>query len=372
MASREEEPEEVLIEESEASIPLISQCVNVYSLPDYYSNNQNARRSDPGVPRIKIGSLSSTEDLLGAVKKLAPAPGAYLAELRLSGRVADSQVYTLKPQAHSVEMDSPQPGLSAVLPSEPIAIPANDVEKRLMRIESALLALATQATRSPVLDATSKKPVDEMRDAIELVKQLQLVGKEAAATNGNGHKGDDEERALLLLLQDASLRSKITSSLLSLSDSSNGASRSWPEIVGDVFARNPKLGNRALNTIDRIVFKIVGGNDSESALDEEMVESPDDNVEDEESGSEAMDLIKQLLANLAINAPVAESVNLVRGFSRIYPDQAPMFGMMIYAPTDEVLKHLVKNFGDGATLAELPHARAWIESLQKAMRESAA
>jgi hypothetical protein len=371
MASRDEDPEELLIEDEGQPAPFINQCVIVYSLPDYFSNNRNAHRSDPKVPHIKIGSLSNTDDMAATVQKLASAPGAYLAEIRLDGRVADGKVFVLNPQAQSVEMNPPATVAQPTPLLQPDVVPANDVDRRLARIETALLALATQS-RGQAPEATAKKPVDEMRDAIELVKQLQLVGKEAAATNGNGHKEDDEERALLLLLQDAPLRSKITSSLLSLSDSSNGASRSWPEIVGDVFARNPKLGNRALNTIDRIVSKIVGGNDSESALDEEMVESPDDNVEDEESDSEAMDLIKQLLANLAVNAPVAESVNLVREFSRIYPDQAPMFGMMIYAPTDEVLKRLVKNFGDGATLAELPHARAWIESLQKAMRESAA
>jgi hypothetical protein len=44
---------------------------------------------------------------------------------------------------------------------------------------------------------------------------------------------------------------------------------------------------------------------------------------------------------------------------------------MMYAPADQVLKLLVDNVQGGEQITQLPHARKWVESLQREMRNGA-
>ena len=72
------EPIELELEPSATGGELVSDIslrVNVYYLPDYYADNRNAGRSDPGVPRRKVGTLNDTDDLRAAVRQFAKIPG---------------------------------------------------------------------------------------------------------------------------------------------------------------------------------------------------------------------------------------------------------------------------------------------------------
>ena len=109
MASRNDPAVELDLDASEpdAGADHIKQTINVYSLSEYFSDNQFARRSDPGVPRKKLGSESNTEDMAAVVKKFAKAPGAYLAELRLDGQVVETKVFIVKPKVGTMEAGAP-------------------------------------------------------------------------------------------------------------------------------------------------------------------------------------------------------------------------------------------------------------------------
>ncbi len=81
---------------------------DVFFLPEWYSNSQHARRSDVGVPRIKLGQVNGSTDLRAAVDKFAQQSGAYFAESRAGRDVLDSQVFHLQPTGQNINADSPQ------------------------------------------------------------------------------------------------------------------------------------------------------------------------------------------------------------------------------------------------------------------------
>jgi hypothetical protein len=102
-------------DESGASLNLDlvgSPRVDVHLLPEYYSTNSYAGRSDLRAPRRKIGSLNGTQDLRGAVEKLATLPGAYYAECRVGREVLDSGVFERQPSAQTIRHE-PQTQASA-------------------------------------------------------------------------------------------------------------------------------------------------------------------------------------------------------------------------------------------------------------------
>ena len=70
-----------------------SERVEVWFLPDYYSDNQNAGKFHPGVPRQKIGSLNNTSEIEAAVRKLATGPGAYYAAHLIGRETVESGLW---------------------------------------------------------------------------------------------------------------------------------------------------------------------------------------------------------------------------------------------------------------------------------------
>src|SRR5205085_7955209 len=91
---------------------------------------------------------------------------------------------------------------------------------RLARIERAVLGL-TEAVKQPA--TAPKSPAEELRAALDMVKEIQSITKESvrevvAETVGSNKtdasvEKDEDERALLLLLKSDSLRKKVTTSL---------------------------------------------------------------------------------------------------------------------------------------------------------------
>lgn len=80
--------------------------VEVYLLPDFYSDGQYKGRSDLGVKsRRKIGQLNDTQDLEGTVRKLATAPGAYIAECKAGRDTLESGVFEIQPRGQALRID---------------------------------------------------------------------------------------------------------------------------------------------------------------------------------------------------------------------------------------------------------------------------
>jgi len=81
---------------------------DVFYVPEFYSQSQHAGRSDPGVPRQKLGQINGSTDLRAAVEKFATIPGAYYAESRAGRDVLDSKVFHHQPGAQAATMREPQ------------------------------------------------------------------------------------------------------------------------------------------------------------------------------------------------------------------------------------------------------------------------
>ncbi len=97
----------------------ISTRVDVYILPEFYSNTAHAGKSHIGVPRRKVGTLNDTDDMEGAVRMFAKEPGAYFVEVRAGRDVLDSRVIEVKSRAQNIELDSvppPAPPQDALVP----------------------------------------------------------------------------------------------------------------------------------------------------------------------------------------------------------------------------------------------------------------
>jgi hypothetical protein len=378
MAGRDDPTEEIELEEQPA-IPNINQSVIVFALPEYYSNTSAARRSDPRVPREKIGSLSNTDDMAGAVRKLATSPGAYLAELRFDGRVMESKVIELKPRSEVVQSDFGSNGHHREPPTQQgqAGLPS-EVEARLSRIENALLAMAekgngVRATEPP------RKPVDELRDSLELVREFQnsvaetvreVVRQNPAtpAVRNDREAVDDEERTLMLLLKDRALRERALAGLSEiLTGTPPESSKGWVDVIGDILQSQPVIINRTLNIADRIVSRF-------------LPEQADSEDEGEETGEEQLDafiastdgdavkIVNELIPDLVLNAPLNRALILIHAFVRRFPGQgAAMFGMMRTMKPDDLLNMLASYVEKGDELKQLAHAKEWLAALQRAL-----
>jgi hypothetical protein len=387
MAGRDEPTDEIEFEESPI-LPNINQSVIVYALPQYYSNTSAARRSDPGVPREKIGSLNNTEDLTGTVRKLATTPGAYLAELRLDGRVAESKVIELKPRSEIVQTDysNGQYGEPPARAQNGRASLPAEVEARLSRIEGALLVIA-EREKDEKESVPMRKPVDELRDTLELVREFQSVVSETVkevvkqtpaqtpTTKTNGVEGDPDERAILLLLKDTELRSRTIASLRGMLNGEQEPSKAgWLDVLGRVLELRPTLVDRAFKIVERLV---PGGN-SGATMDDE---GEDDNDGDdgglsqlnefiERTGGDAMMIVSELTPDLILNRAVGRALVLIHAFVRRYPAQGAIFSTMQSMKPEELLNMLASKVENGEELKKLAHAQEWLAGLQRALAGS--
>jgi hypothetical protein len=374
MLAKLELAEDLMLDENEDKrLSYVKQCVNVYALPDYYANTAAARRSDIRVSRIKLGSLENTDDLQGAVRKLAVEEGAYLAELRIEGRVAKTKVILINPLPENLHLEAtPQP-----TPQPPTINPPSHVEDRLSRLETMLETVIVKMTTQPAQPPPSpptppRKLVDELRDAKELITELQGLNGNAgvrepqASTTSNPQSSEDQ--AWMMLLKDETLRSKIASSLTSvLGNAPEESDMSWPEMFRRIAVQQPLVANRALSLVERLLGKKIDLDESDSTDDDE---EESDEVDDfvRETGGDGMKIVAQLVADMGTNAPVDRAVQLVRVFTRIYPDSAATLGEALYMPVDALMELLPVQMADGARLVKLPHARSWLLSLQQALK----
>jgi hypothetical protein len=358
--------------------PFMKQSVSVYELPEYFSDNKYFQRSDPGTNKRRLGNLSDTDDLAGAVRKLATEPGAYLAEYRVDGRVMDSQVIVVKAQAQVVELN-PTPTQTRVQPTQPAqSNPAND---RLSHLERAVLALTETLKQSS--NEPPKKPVDEFRETLEMMREFQAMTKEAVRevvaqtsppsqpTNNANSDKDEDERALMLLLKNDTLRRKLTASLTAMI----GGNAAEPELSWQVAAfralqEQPELRGAVAGVVSRVAAHFFPGRDSGDELNDD--DSEGDGIA--EGGlisvpQDPVQIAQLIAANLATNSPASDSVPLVRALVRFMPEHATKFAMMLYAPVDVVVAEVGKVLGLDETLLSLPHVKDWFAKLQIALRQ---
>ncbi len=173
----------------------ISVRTDVYYLPEFYSSNQFAGRSDPGTPRRKLGSISDTEDLEGTVRKLATGPGAYFSECRAGREVVESGVFELKPKGQSLVIESPNAAQNApqVVASQQ---PTQETSSARSINDTTETIRATKELLKEVTQPQSPSPTKE-----DLAQMIRQAVSEALAQNENptpkGQQQPDEMDRLL-------------------------------------------------------------------------------------------------------------------------------------------------------------------------------
>jgi hypothetical protein len=325
-------------------------------------------RHDSASQRAFLATLPVTEDLLDSIRDKFGG-GNYSLEFKQRGRIKKKGNVSIEglPDSENDEFDEPL--YEPLAPAEP-----SEQERRLDRIERALEMILEQGQSGVQMQAqvAPLNPLTSLRDAMKLMQEMQRLNVEmtpARTLVGD----DDEERALVLLLKDENLRSKISTGLMSAIGNGDSVQQEpWFSKVLAAVAQNPVLSARALNLVERLTG-------TASAVDVPVAASPvmpvgtgaAEEAEADDEGNDAVQIINDLIARLATNAPISEGVELVREYVRICPEQATSFGMMMYAPTDQVLGLLVSNVQGGEQIAQLPHARKWVESLQRELRKGA-
>ncbi len=379
MAGRDE-PTEVIEFEGQPAIPNINQSVIVFALPEYYSNTSFGRRSDPGVPREKIGSLSNTDDMAGTVRKLATSNGAYLAELRFDGRVMSSKVIELTPHSEVIQSDYRNGHHREPPAQQDRAGLSSEVESRLSRIENALLMIAENSNGTRAGDPP-RKPVDELRDSLELVREFQNSVAEtvrevvrqnpaAPAARNDREAVDDEERTLMLLLKDRALRERALAGLSEiLTGTPPESSKGWADVIGDVLQSQPVIINRTFSIADRIVSRFLPMQaDSEDEDDGEETGEAQLDAFIASTDGDAVKIVNELIPDLVLNAPLNRALILIHAFVRRFPGQgAAMFGMMRTMKPDDLLNMLASYVEKGDELKQLAHAKEWLAGLQRSL-----
>ncbi len=331
-------------------------------------------RTDSASPRAFLATLPVTEDLLDVLRSMF-GEGDYSLEFKQRGKIKRRGTTSIAPLPRNEPDDED-------LADEAEGAEVNEQAERLDRLETLMLQLVEQRrgeAQQPQAMPVQPNPVAQMRDAFAMMKEFQAFNTQLnpspVAPAAPVAQADDEEKALLMLLKDTALRSRVASSLNSLL-STEQPEKTTLESVLSVF-QNPAIANRALDVVGNIVARVLPSPAQPPAVAAPMgspstvtSEASDDPEEDEEEMTSEQ-VIVRLLADCVANVPVSESAEFVRECIRDYPGNAATFAAMMNAPTETLLGMVTQNIEGGAEIAKLPHARKWLEGLQKALRDGA-
>lgn len=193
-----------------------SERVEVWFLPEYYSDNQNAGKYHPGVPRRKIGQLNDTGDLEGTVRKLVNAPGAYYAAHIIGRDTIANGVFELKPKGQSLVIESPQSSagvqatpviqLQPTPQAEPSSAQSINATTETIRATKELLKevqppatappsvtkediaqmieqAVTKATAQPAKPEAAPDPLQSLVSTVGVLKQLGVIPERKESTD---------------------------------------------------------------------------------------------------------------------------------------------------------------------------------------------
>jgi hypothetical protein len=335
-------------------------------------------RTDSASPRAFLATLPVTEDLLDVLQTMF-GEGDYSLEFKQRGKIKKKGTVAIAPlpqveQTDDADLDDESDESAEV----------SEHARRLERLEALMLELVEQRRepQPPQVLPVKPDPAAPLRDALAMVREFQVfnaqINPPPAAPVA---QADDEEKALLMLLKDSSLRSRVASSLNSLI-SNEQPEKTMLDSVVSIF-QNPAIATRALDVVANIAARVlpspaqqppavaptmpptIAASEASDAPEGEPEDAPED---DEPVTSEEM--IVKLLGDLVAHAPVNESAEYVREIIRDYPANAGTFAAFMNMPADAVLGMVTQNIEGGAEIVKLPHARKWLEALQSRLKQS--
>jgi hypothetical protein len=201
---------------------------------------------------------------------------------------------------------------------------------------------------------TIEQAPDPVGDALRLLREFKALERETAppAQTKSEPTINDEDRALMMLLKDRGMRSRITSSLFSLVGNGDGeASAPWYGQLLNELTQRPALAERLLD-------RIFPNKKKASA------ESGDDEPEEPQSAEDVC--ADYLMEKCAANEPVTLNDEPLRALAVSSPSayQELVLGLQA-GSVDQIIAHLSEQFEGARFVLRTPHARGWIEQLKE-------
>jgi hypothetical protein len=206
--------------------------------------------------------------------------------------------------------------------------------------------------------AAAPDPLNDLVRTVAVLKQLGVpigeVSPRAAATEAPKDK-DEDDRVLLSLLKDRSLRQRITSSIASMvGDPDASEPQAWYVQVMQTLEAQPKLATKIVGLFDRVLPAV----QEDSGGDDEAADSAA-SVEDKCTAY----LVEQCAANAVVTFKDAPLQELAEKSPDNYQE---LVDSLKIASVDQIIEHMRENFAGGRLVLSTPHARSWIERLKEA------
>ncbi len=315
----------------------------VYRLPD--------EDDDASAEREFLLTLPVDQDVERRIKKDYGA-GSYRVERRRGGR------YVSVVEMHFDEL--PQREEASATES---SVPEDFDERLAQAVEEVLEARRIERQRARAVKsnpapsvppqqpaAVAPDPLDELVRTVTVLKQLGVPIGEAPRARTTEAKKDEDDRVMLSLLKDSSLRRRVASSITSLIGDSDTTDRHWLEVAADALERHPKLVTRIADISARFLPK---------------KEEPDDGDDDAAVSVEDR-CADYLLEKCAANEPVTLQDEPLRALAVSSPSEYQELVLGLQAGSvDQIIAHLSEQFEGARFVLRTPHARGWIERLKE-------
>jgi hypothetical protein len=349
-----------------------TQSEQLKAVPDPLENEQRAARK-PERETYNVYRLPSDDDDADAEKEfLLTLPvdvdverrikreygaGSYRVERRRAGRfVSVTEMHFDEPPQQREDAGERESGVPEDLEERlaPIIAQAVDDVLEARRIErERTKALRSNPSSQATTQATGQAP-DPVGDALRLLhgfKQLERETSPPAPTKSEPTISD-EDRALMMLLKDRDMRSRITSSLFAVVGNGDGdgeTNSSWVTQAIRALEQRPELTMRIL---DRL-------------MPAPKEPPPDADDEDGEIDLEES-CVTYLLEKCAANESVTLNDEPVRALAVANPQGYKDFiGLIQLASVEQIVEHLSKEFDLARIVLRAPHAHAWFVRLKE-------
>ncbi len=374
--------------------------VDVYFLPEYFANSAQAGKSHVGVPRRKIGTLNGSKDLEGAVRIFAREPGAYYAELRAGRDVIDSGVFPVKARTQPIELDA-----GGALNDE---APPLSSDARLDRLEQMFVDLIEAQSNRDAPDFGGDREItdeddDEERDMrrarrrrrrlaarpreVErprgLVAQMKELtdAAEVVETFKKKHAPEperasnpattisDEDRALMLILNNKQVRDRVSSAVAGLVDGDNVPQRHW---LADIVSTMMEHGDKFAPLLTGLMMRVAPPATQPQAP--QGIATPQSSQSAEQANAEQTPFEVALSAaldsafdDLKRNASVANSARDYVALYADFPEGTPILDSVLGTASVILLQQVATMRPELALLPTDTGAVEWLDRLKAAV-----
>jgi hypothetical protein len=316
----------------------------VYRLPDL-DDDANAEREF-------LLTLPVDQDVERRIKKDYGA-GSYRVERRRGGRfvsVTEMQFIAARDSetdAGERESDAPEDFDERVAQAVEDILEARRAERARAR------ALKPNPAPSVPLQqpAAATDPLNDLVRTVSVLKQLGVPIGEVSHAAATEAPKDEDDRVLLSLLKDRTLRQRITASIASMvGDPDASEPQAWYVHMMQALETQPQLTSKLFGLIDRVMpsVKADDAGDDEGEVDLEEA------------------CINYLLEKCAANESVTLNDEPVRALAVANPQGFKEFiGLINLASVEQIIEHLSKEFDLARVVLRAPHAHAWFVRLKE-------